>query len=143
RRAFLHRQHPIGPRGAEVWMSAVASMWRRPDRTHPVTHHTEALMSSTIRVILAAAAALTAACSSTDSFAPKTPSASARADVASSNGDASVKQSVDRYVTLSCLSGETVRVTGDLRYDFHTTVDGSGVYHLSIKSSTSNLIAVG
>src|SRR5215470_3900601 len=104
-------------------------------------------MSSTIRVIFVAAAALTAACSSTDSFAPKTPSpsASARADVANANGDASVKQSVDRYVWVSCLPGgtEAVHVTGDLRYDVHSTVDGSGVTHLNIKSNTSNLTAVG
>jgi hypothetical protein len=103
-------------------------------------------MSSTIfRVIFVAAAALTAACNSTDSLAPRTPSASARPDVVN-NGDASVKQSVDRYVWVSCLldgAGETVRVTGDLRYDVHSTVDGNGVYHLNIKSNTSNLTAVG
>ena len=103
-------------------------------------------MPSTIRVIVIAAAALTAACNSTDSFAPRTPSASARPDVANADGNASVKQSVDRYVSVSCLlggAGETVRVTGDLRYDVHSTVDGSGVSHLNIKSNTSNLTAVG
>jgi hypothetical protein len=102
-------------------------------------------MSSTIRVIFVAAAALIAACSSTDSFAPRTPTASARRDV-NPNADASVKQSVDRFVPASCLldgAGETVHVTGDLRYDFHSTIDGNGVFHLNIKSNTSNLTAVG
>lgn len=97
-----------------------------------------------VRGVVVAATALIAACNSTDSFAPKAPSASARLDAA--NGDASVKQSVDRYVFVSCLAdgaGETVRVTGDLRYDVHSTVDGSGVYHLNIKSNTSNLTAIG
>src|SRR5262249_52677403 len=98
-------------------------------------------MSSTIRVILVAAAALIAACSSSDSLAPRTSSASARPDVA----DASVKQSVDRGVWVSCLPGgaEDVRVTGDLRYDVHSNIDGNGIYHLNIKSNTSNLTAVG
>lgn len=103
-------------------------------------------MPSTIfRVILLAAATLTAACDSTDSFAPRTRSAAARPD-AVANGDASVEQSVDRYVWAPCLlggAGETVRVTGDLRYDFQSTLDGAGVTHLNIKSNTSNLTAVG
>jgi len=102
------------------------------------------MQSPVVRVIFVAGAALIAACNSTDSFAPRTPSASARLDAAI--GDASVKQSVDRYVWVSCLShgaGETVRVTGDLRYDVHSTLDGTGVYHLSIKSNTSNLTAIG
>jgi hypothetical protein len=105
----------------------------------------EALMKSTIvRIILVAAAALTAACNSTDSFAPRIRPAAARLDVA--NGDASMKQPVDRYVFVSCLlggTGETVRVTGDLRYDVHSTLDGTGVSHLNIKSNTSNLTAIG
>jgi hypothetical protein len=102
------------------------------------------MQSPVVRVIFVAAAALTAACNSTDSFAPKTPSASARLDAAS--GGASVKQSVDRYVWVPCLSGgagETVRVTGDVRYDVHSTLDGTGVDHLNIKSNTSNLTAIG
>jgi len=102
-------------------------------------------MQSTIpRIIFVAAAAFTAACSSTDSTAPRTPHASARFDVG--NGNGSVKQSVDRYVWASCLldgTGETVHVTGDLRYDVHSTVDGTGVTHLNIKSNTSNLVAIG
>ncbi len=104
------------------------------------------MQSPVVRVIFVAAAALTAACSSTDPFVPRPffPSVSARPDVA--NGPASVKQSVDRYVWVSCLAdgaGETVRVTGDLRYDVHSTLDGTGVYHLTIKSNTSNLTAIG
>lgn len=103
------------------------------------------MQSAIVRVILVAAAAFAAACSSsTDSLAPRTLAASARLDAA--KGDAAVKQSVDRYVWVSCLSGgagETVRVTGDLRYDVHTTVDGTGVSHLNIKSNTSNLTAIG
>lgn len=102
------------------------------------------MQSPIVRVIFVAAAALTAACNSTDSFAPRIPPASARLDVATR--DASVKQSVDRYISVSCLSGgagETVRVTGDLRYDVHSTVDGTGVSHLNIKSNTSNLTAIG
>jgi hypothetical protein len=102
------------------------------------------MQSPVVRVIFVAAAALTAACNSTDSSAPRTPSASARLDAA--GGDAGLKQSVDRYVWVSCLAGgagETVRVTGDLRYDVHNTLDGTGVYHLTIKSNTSNLTAIG
>lgn len=101
-------------------------------------------MRSTIaRIFFVAAAALAAACSSTDSVAPKRVPATARLDA---NGDASVKQSVDRYVWVSCLAGgtgETVRVTGDLRYDVHIALDGNGVSHMSIKSNTSNLTAIG
>jgi hypothetical protein len=102
------------------------------------------MRSTIVRIIVVAVAALTAACNSTDSVALKTPSASARLDV--SAGDAGVKQSVDRYVWVSCLAGgagENVHVTGDLRYDVHSTVDGTGVYHLNIKSNTSNLTAIG
>jgi hypothetical protein len=102
------------------------------------------MQSPVVRVIFVAAAALTAACNSTDSSAPRTPSASARLDAAI--GDVGVKQSVDRYVWVSCLSGgtgEMVRVTGDVRYDVHSTLDGTGVYHLNIKSNTSNLTAIG
>jgi len=105
-------------------------------------------MRSTIyRVTFAATAAFTAACSNTDSSAPMTPPATARRAVTpDANGNATVKQSVDRYVWLSCMNdgaGEAVHVTGELRYDVHSTQDGSGIYHFSIKSNTSNLIAVG
>jgi hypothetical protein len=105
-------------------------------------------MRSTIfRVILAAMAALTAACGTADSFAPTTPPATARRTVSvNPDGDATTKRSVDQYVWLSCMydgAGETVHVTGELRYDVHNTQDASGVYHLNIKSNTSNLTAVG
>jgi len=103
------------------------------------------MRSNILRAIVAAAAVLTAACSGSDSFAPRTPSASARRTLANADG-ATPKQSVDRYISLSCMyggAGETVRVTGDLRYDVHTTVDGSGVSHLNVKSNSSNLTAVG
>lgn len=102
------------------------------------------MQSTIIRSIVVVAAAFSAACSSSDSIAPRTPRASARLDAA--NGDASIKQSVDRYVWVSCLlggSGETVHVTGDLRYDVHGTLDESGIYHMNIKSNTSNLTAIG
>jgi hypothetical protein len=102
------------------------------------------MYSTIVRIAFVAAAALTAACDSTGSVAPRSSPASARRDVA--NGSASVKQSVDRYVWVSCLldgAGETVRVTGDLRYDVHNTVDGNGVIHLNIKSNSSNLTALG
>ena len=103
-------------------------------------------MQSIIARVILVAAALTAACSSTDPVGPRTffPSVSARPDVA--NGAASVKQSVDRYVWVSCLAdgaGEAVRVTGDLRYDVHSTLDANGLYHLNIKSNTSDLSAIG
>jgi hypothetical protein len=90
---------------------------------------------------------VTAACSSTDSVAPATPHTSAHrtvsADVVGVN---SVSRSIDQYVWLSCANGgagETVRVTGQLRYDLQLTQDSSGVSHLSIKSNTSGLTAVG
>ena len=54
--------------------------------------------------------------------------------------------SIDQNVWVSCANGgagEAVRVTGDLRYDVHRTLDSSGVSHLNIKSNTSGLTAVG
>jgi len=105
------------------------------------------MRSTILRALFAVTAAFTAACNSADSFSPITPPATARRSVtADADGNASLKQSVDRYVWLSCLNdgaGETVHVTGELRYDVHSTQDGSGVYHFSVKSSTSNLTAVG
>lgn len=104
------------------------------------------MQSTMVRIVFAAAAALTAACGSTDSFAPRTSPASASLDVASDNGNASIKRSVDQYVWVPCLlrgTGETVRVIGDLRYDLHSTLDGNGVTHLNIKSNSSNLTAIG
>ena len=99
------------------------------------------------RGILAATAALLAACNSTDSVAPVaiTP-ASATLAVSAAERGTDMWQSVDRYVWLSCAeggAGEAVRVTGDLRYAFQLTQDASGVSHLSIKSNTSGLTGVG
>ena len=105
------------------------------------------MRSIIFRGILTATIALTAACSSTDSVAPATPPTSAhRAVVADAEGVTTVSRSIDQYVWLSCASGgagETVRVTGDLRYDVHRTQDSSGVFHLNIKANTSGLTAVG
>ena len=104
------------------------------------------MRSIILRVTFFATAALTVACSGTDTFAPKTPLPSLRAVSVNRNGVAPVKQSVDRYVFLSCANGgagEAVHVTGDLRYDVQSTQDATGVYHFSVKSNTSNLTAVG
>jgi hypothetical protein len=104
------------------------------------------MRSNIFRVISAVAVALTAACNGTDSFAPRTPTASARPALANADGSAALTQSIDRYVWLSCMnggSGETVHVTGGLRYDMNTTEDASGVLHLNIKSNTADLNAVG
>jgi len=103
------------------------------------------MRSNIFRVISAVALALTAACNGTDSFAPRAPAASGRPVLATADGTA-LTQSVDRYVWVSCLnggSGETVHVTGGLRYDLHTTQDASGAYHLNVKSNTADLHAVG
>jgi hypothetical protein len=104
------------------------------------------MRSNIFRVISAVTVALTAACNGTDSFAPRTPIASARLALVNADGSSGMTQSVDRYVWVSCMnggSGETVHVTGGLRYDMNTTQDASGVYHLTIKSNTANLNAVG
>jgi hypothetical protein len=105
------------------------------------------MRSIIFRVIMTATTALTAACGSTDSVAPATPRPSApRAVSADVYGATQVTRSIDQYVWLSCANGgvgETVRVTGDLRYDVHRTQDSSGVFHLNIKSNTSGLTAVG
>ena len=97
--------------------------------------------------ILAAAAALTAACSSADSVAPAIPHASVlRTASADAEGGAVKWQSVDQYIWLSCANGgagEAVHVTGDLRYALHGTQDSSGVSHLNITSNTSGLTALG
>ncbi len=98
------------------------------------------------RGILAAIAALTVACSSTDSAAPATQPASVHRTVSASADGRTAWRAVDQYVWLSCANGgvgETVRVTGDLRYSFHLTQDASGVSHLNIKSNTSGLTGVG
>ena len=105
------------------------------------------MRSIIFRGILSATIALTAACSSTDSVAPATPRASAHRTVsASADGVGTASRSIDQNVWVSCANGgagEAVRVTGDLRYDVHCTLDSAGVLHLSIKSNTSGLTAVG
>jgi len=111
-------------------------------------------MRSTIsRGIVAAALVLTGACSSADSVAPAAAPASASLAASSSltaSGDAegvtTLSRTIDQYFWLSCLNGgagETVRITGELRYDMQRMQDSSGVYHLNIKANTSNLTAVG
>ena len=105
-------------------------------------------MRSTIfHGIVIAIAALTTACSSSDSVGPVSPlGTSHRPASADVIGSTNVTRSIEQYVWVSCANGgagETVRVTGDLRYDVHRTQDSSGVYHFSIKSNTSELTAVG
>ena len=98
------------------------------------------------RVIAAATLAFTGACSSADAVAPTATSASASGTAAVAEGIAPVSRAIDQYVWVSCTNGgagEAVRVTGELRYDVQRTKDSSGVYHLSIKSNTSELTAVG
>jgi hypothetical protein len=108
------------------------------------------MRSFILRGILAAATALTAACSSSDSVAPATPvtpTALGHLTVSTNaEGVTTMSRPVDQYVWVSCANGgtgETIRVTGDLRYDMKRTQDSSGVSHLNIKSNTSNLIGVG
>ena len=96
-------------------------------------------------IILAATAALAAACSSTDSVAPTASPAAARRDV-SANAANVTSRSIDQYVWASCANGgagETVHVTGELHYEAQRMQDASGVFHLNIKSATSGLTAVG
>ena len=104
-------------------------------------------MNSVInRGVAAVFLAMAAACGTTDSIAPATPTMSASHSVAAALGSGAVKQTIDRYVSLSCINGgegETVRVTGELRYDMRLMQDGAGVSHLTIKSNTSDLTAVG
>jgi opacity protein-like surface antigen len=93
------------------------------------------------------AAALTTACSSADSVAPAITPATARLTAPADANTATDKwQPVDQYVWLSCANGgvgETVHVTGDLRYSIHTNQDGSGTTHINIKSNTSGLTGIG
>jgi hypothetical protein len=99
------------------------------------------------RGILAAVAALVAACSSTDAVAPTTSLAAARRDV--TPGGVSVNSGsrpIDLYIWVSCTNGgagEAVRVTGELHYESVRMQDPSGTYHYSFKSATSGLTAVG
>ena len=101
------------------------------------------------RGIVAATLAFIGACGSADSFAPRATPASASVSRTVSAGAAvatPVSRAIDQYVWLSCANGgagEAVRVTGELRYDVQRTKDSSGVFHLNIKSNTSDLTAVG
>src|SRR5262245_35260970 len=129
-------------------MSAGGSDRRRPTRTHRIipTRHRGSMRFIIYRSILTATTALTAACSSSDSVAPGTRLTSAHRTVSADVAGVTSKRSIDQYVWLSCAiggAGETVRVTGDLRYDVHLTQDSSGVSHLNIRSNTSGLTAVG
>ena len=105
------------------------------------------MRSIIFRGILAATAALAAACSTADSVSPTTTSASAHRSVSgNADGITTSSRTIDQYVWVSCTNGgvgETIRVTGELRYDVQSSKDSSGVYHLSIKSNTSNLTGVG
>jgi hypothetical protein len=105
------------------------------------------MRSIIMRGILAATAALTVACNSTDSIAPHSPAASARRTVSTGGvGVTTISRTIDQYVWFSCGNGgagETIRVTGELRYDVQSTKDSSGVYHLSIKSNTLGVTGVG
>lgn len=99
------------------------------------------------RGLAAATFAFTGACSSADSFAPMAaPASASRGISADAEGITSVSRAIDQYVWVSCTNGgagEVVRVTGELRYDMQRTKDSSGVFHLNIKSNTSNLTAAG
>jgi hypothetical protein len=105
------------------------------------------MRSIIFRGILAATAAFIAACSTADSVAPVTaPTSARRAVSADGKGVATMSNTIDQYVWVSCTNGgagEAVRVTGNLRYDLQLTTDASGVSHLNIKSNTSGLTAVG
>lgn len=105
-------------------------------------------MRSTIaRAILAATAGLTIACGSTDSTSPTiAPESAVRTVSPNATGAAPIIRTIDQYVSFSCGNGgagETIRVTGQLRYDVQSTKDSSGVYHLSIKSNTLGVTGVG
>jgi hypothetical protein len=105
------------------------------------------MRSIIFRTAAAVAVAFTAACSTADSIAPTSTPASARRTVsAGAQSLTTTSRPVDQYVWVSCTNGgagEAIRVTGELRYQVESTQDSSGVYHLSIKSNTSNLSAVG
>ncbi|HEY6829607.1 MAG TPA: hypothetical protein VI259_22270, partial [Gemmatimonadaceae bacterium] len=88
------------------------------------------MRSIIIRGILAAAAALTVACGSTDSVAPISAPAKIQRTL-TGNGGAPVRRAIDQNVWFSCGNGgagETIRVTGELRYDVQSTMDATGVY---------------
>lgn len=91
--------------------------------------------------------ALTTACAPTDSVTPRITQASALRSVSVDGADGTtISRPIDQSVWVSCANsgaGETVQVTGMLRYDVHRTQDASGVVHLNIKSNTSGLTGVG
>ena len=99
------------------------------------------------RGILAAVAILTVACGTTDSVAPSSsPSLPRRSVTAGGAGVNSISRAIDQYVSFSCGNGgagETIHVTGDLRYDVQSHKDSAGVYHFSIKSNTRGATGVG
>ena len=103
------------------------------------------MRSIILRGFLAATAALLTACSSSDSLGPAAASASAPIAVSADvQGAASTWQSIDQYVWVSCANGgagETLHVTGELRYAVHRNQDAAGISHLNIKSNTSVLTA--
>ena len=104
------------------------------------------MRSIMIRGVFAATAALTVACSSTDSTAPMSAPASARRAISTGSGAATIARTIDQYVWFSCGNdgaGETIHVTGQLRYDMQSIKDSSGVYHLNIKSNTLGVTGVG
>jgi len=105
------------------------------------------MRSIILRGILAATAVLITACDTADSIAPVTPSASTNVRVSADLDNAKTNwRPVDQYVWASCANGgtgETVHVTGDIRFETQRMQDSSGVYHLSIKSNVSGLTAVG
>lgn len=99
------------------------------------------------RGVFAAAVAMTVACAGSDSLAPTIAPAAASRTVAPNAAPVNtISRTIDQYVWFSCGNdgaGETIHVTGELRYDVQSTKDSSGVYHFSIKSNTMGLTAVG
>jgi hypothetical protein len=104
-------------------------------------------MRTTIsRGILAVIAAFAVGCGTADSVSPTTMSAATRRTVVADAAGPNTTRTIDQYIWVSCTNGgvgETIRVAGELRYDVQSSKDSSGVYHLSIKSNTSNLTGVG
>lgn len=105
------------------------------------------MRSIVFRGILAATAALIAACSSADSVAPATTPAAVRRTVsADAQGATTLSRQIDLNVWVACTNGgagEAVRVTGELHWEVQRTQDAAGVFHFNFKSATSGLTAVG
>jgi hypothetical protein len=103
------------------------------------------MRSIIIRGVLAAVAALTVACGSTDTVAPTRAPQAAQRTIADA-GNAPIRRAIDQTVWFSCGNGgagEGIRITGELRYDVQTTMDATGVYHFSVKSNTQGATGVG